>query len=252
MSDQAGGSLRLPIRRSIDRSGAGCGPAKVLAHIDGMAADHLSNVVGIAVVQNIPTVTCSAAKLYNETKIEISNHDIVDDSGSASVNVYSNIAVSAGRTGPWHARRFGRYCLDGRSPRDRLSDLVHRMRQTALSMLETEGRRVEFIAPAEEQIERVELTPDLRRHLWLFFKEAVTNVARHSGATDVSVDFTLGPRQLRLAIRDNGCGFDPEATVSGQGLRSLRHRTAEMRGELRLDSAAGRGTEIELLVPLPA
>jgi signal transduction histidine kinase len=119
-------------------------------------------------------------------------------------------------------------------------------------MLETEGRRVEFIAPAEEQIERVELTPDLRRHLWLFFKEAVTNVARHSGATDVSVDFTLGPRQLRLAIRDNGCGFDPEATVSGQGLRSLRHRTAEMRGELRLDSAAGRGTEIELLVPLPA
>ena len=108
--------------------------------------------------------------------------------------------------------------------RDRLSDLVQRMRQTALSMLESEDRRVAFTAPPEEQLETIELTPDLRRHLWLFFKEAVVNIARHSGASDVSVEVSFNARQLRLAIRDNGCGFDPDAPASGQGLVSLQYR----------------------------
>ena len=136
--------------------------------------------------------------------------------------------------------------------RDRLSDLVQRMRQTALSMLESEDRRVAFVAPPEDQLETIDLTPDLRRHLWLFFKEAVTNVARHSGASDVSVEVAFNARQMRLAIKDNGCGFDPDAPATGQGLISLRYRAAELRGVLHLNSTPARGTAIELVVPLPA
>ena len=133
---------------------------------------------------------------------------------------------------------------------DRLSDLVRRMRQTALPMLEIEDRRVEFIAPDDKVLEATELSPQLRRHLLLFFKEAVANTARHSGASDVRLEIALAARQVRISIHDNGRGFDPAMPTDGHGLTSLRYRTAEMHGELRLDSAPGRGTQIELRAPL--
>ncbi len=134
--------------------------------------------------------------------------------------------------------------------KDRWPDLVQRMRETALAMLESEGRSVHFTAPAETSLEHTELTPDLRRHLMLFFKEAVTNIAHHAAASEVDLAIATAGGELRLSIRDNGCGFDTKLPTGGQGLRSLRYRAAEMRGELHIESAEARGTRIELRMPL--
>jgi ligand-binding sensor domain-containing protein/signal transduction histidine kinase len=136
--------------------------------------------------------------------------------------------------------------------RDCLSALVQRMRATALAMLEDEVREVRFRAPTEERTEAVELAPDLRRHLMLFFKEAVTNIARHAAATSVDIEVALNGRRLSLCLRDNGRGFDADAKVTGHGLRSMHHRATEMRADLRLASAPNRGTEVELRLLLPA
>jgi signal transduction histidine kinase len=136
--------------------------------------------------------------------------------------------------------------------RDHLADLVHRMRATVLAMLEDDDRAVVFRGPDGEKAKHVELPPDLRRHLLLFFKEAVTNVARHAAATKVEIEVTLDGRRLSLWIRDNGRGFDPESPAGGHGLASMRHRAAEMNAELSLASAPGQGTEVRLCVPLPA
>ena len=70
---------------------------------------------------------------------------------------------------------------------DCLAELVPRLRQTAFTMLESEGRSVEFLAPRNEELQ-IELAAAVRRHVLLFFKEAVTNVARHAEATDVRVE----------------------------------------------------------------
>jgi signal transduction histidine kinase len=134
--------------------------------------------------------------------------------------------------------------------KDRLPSLVHRMRETALSMLETEDRRVRFRAPGEAELESKELSPDLRRHILLFFKEAVVNVARHSAAREVDLELTLDNESLGLRIRDDGRGFDPAVPTEGRGLSSLRYRAAEMRGQAWIEAAPGRGAEIRLRVPL--
>jgi signal transduction histidine kinase len=136
--------------------------------------------------------------------------------------------------------------------RDLLADLIHRMRETALAMLEAENRDVQFVAPSEKEVEGMELPPALRRHLFLFFKESVTNIARHAVATEVHLQISAANRDLRMNIRDNGCGFDPQAPVTGRGLASLRYRATEIHGELRLESAPGKGTDIELRVQLPS
>jgi two-component sensor histidine kinase len=128
-----------------------------------------------------------------------------------------------------------------------LADMVLRLRQTAFTMLENEGRKVEFEAPRDEHLD-IRLAPEVRRHLLMFFKEAVTNIARHAAATAASVRIEVEAGQFRMSIRDNGCGFDPRQPRSGRGLESLRYRTAELHGDLRVDSAPERGTELVLVV----
>jgi signal transduction histidine kinase len=132
---------------------------------------------------------------------------------------------------------------------DCLADLVLRLRQTAFTMLESEERSVEFLAPGGEQLE-IELTPAVRRHVLLFFKEAVTNVARHAGATTVRVEIEAVKGRFRMSIRDNGRGFDPQLPRAGRGLKSLQYRAGELRGGFQMQSALGRGTEIELSLML--
>ena len=66
----------------------------------------------------------------------------------------------------------------------------------------------------------------------------------------MSLELFLSGRALRIHIRDNGRGFDPEKLAAGKGLSSLRYRAGEMKGNLQLKSATGQGTEIELSVTL--
>ncbi|MBZ5624251.1 MAG: hypothetical protein LAQ69_36975 [Acidobacteriia bacterium] len=129
---------------------------------------------------------------------------------------------------------------------DRLSGLVLRMRQTAYTMLETDGRR----ASRHRTTSSVCNCTNLRRHAILFFKAVVTNSARHAGASAVRLEVGAAGGVLRMSVRDNGCGFDPQGVRQGQGLKSLRYRAQEMHATLRLDSAPGQGTEIELSIPL--
>jgi signal transduction histidine kinase len=132
---------------------------------------------------------------------------------------------------------------------DCLADLVLRLRQTAFTMLESEQRSVEFLAPCDEQLQ-IELAPAVRRHVLLFFKEAVTNVARHAGATAVHVEIEAVKGRFRMSIRDNGRGFYPQHPNVGRGLKSLQYRAGELRGVFHVQSVLGRGTEIELSLPL--
>lgn len=128
---------------------------------------------------------------------------------------------------------------------DCLADLVRRLRQVAFTMLESEERKVEFLAPCEEQL-KGEVAPAIRRHLLLFFKEAMTNIARHASATWIRVEIEAGKGHLRIMIRDNGRGFDPEGTHGGRGLKSLRQRAGELHGALRIESGPAKGTEVDL------
>jgi ligand-binding sensor domain-containing protein/signal transduction histidine kinase len=134
--------------------------------------------------------------------------------------------------------------------RDRFADLVHRMRQAAFNLLGAEGLQVEFRAPEDGAIEDVGLAPDRRRHLLLVLKESLSNVARHARASRVEVEIRLASGKLFLSIVDDGRGFDPGAASAGHGLSSLRGRAAKLSGTIRIQSAPGSGTRIELDVPL--
>lgn len=135
--------------------------------------------------------------------------------------------------------------------RDSLQDLVQRMRRFASETLTIAGIRLRFDAPDTDCPLRVEC----RRHLFLFFKEAVHNAVRHSRATEVRVRVSLSSSHLTLEVEDNGVGFDPAALPSsphrGQGLSNLERRARAIGATLHLTSSPGAGTSLRLHLPFP-
>jgi signal transduction histidine kinase len=78
--------------------------------------------------------------------------------------------------------------------------------------------------------------------------EAITNAARHSGASRVSLGLERDGSGVRLRISDKGHGFDTAAPGGGFGLISMRERAHSVGGELLISSAPGHGSEVEVAV----
>jgi signal transduction histidine kinase len=84
-------------------------------------------------------------------------------------------------------------------------------------------------------------------------QESLTNIVRHAQAKSVSIHFSSDSVHLRLTVQDDGRGFDPEPvrqTGSGLGLFGMHERAAIAGGKLTVISSPGKGTRLELDLPL--
>lgn len=97
----------------------------------------------------------------------------------------------------------------------------------------------------------VQPDPECSMALLKILQEALTNVARHAGATEVRVELRRDEAFLELSVADNGCGF---AKVEGSaaaslGLIGMRERAAALRGSTTVASSPGGGTRVTARVP---
>ena len=84
-----------------------------------------------------------------------------------------------------------------------------------------------------------------RTHLYRLLQEALTNVARHAGASQVRVRLQRSAKGLRLLVRDNGCGAQ-QPLRPGVGLHSMAERARSLGGDLRILSRPGGGWALAL------
>jgi ligand-binding sensor domain-containing protein/two-component sensor histidine kinase len=131
--------------------------------------------------------------------------------------------------------------------RDTSTHLVQRMRRLASDLLPRAG--IEFRFDVSED-EAVPLGADVRRQVFLVFKETINNILRHADASHVEIEVLLRTRHLRLSVRDNGRGFEPAGPVEGNGLRNLRDRASRLSGDLDVVSSPDEGTTLTLTVPV--
>ncbi|MCC6174727.1 MAG: sensor histidine kinase [Chloroflexi bacterium] len=100
------------------------------------------------------------------------------------------------------------------------------------------------------------LPPEVELVIYRVVQEALSNVARHSGATHADVTLTTEPTRLVVTVTDDGRGFDPVAALDSRerslGLFGMRERASLIDGRLTLTSAPGRGTSVHLEVDNPA
>ena len=142
--------------------------------------------------------------------------------------------------------------------KDRLQDLIQRMRRFASDLLSAKGVQFDFNAPT--YVLETPLGANARREVFLIFKESLTNIAKHAEATRVRIDFDISHDDLKLSITDNGHGFDLERSgptlavreKGGHGIFSMKKRAAELNGRLDINSQVGKGTTITVQLPLDA
>jgi signal transduction histidine kinase/ligand-binding sensor domain-containing protein len=131
---------------------------------------------------------------------------------------------------------------------DSLQDVVTRMREFGLKM--AEAKNIAFDMRVADAIERVKLTLEQRRNLHLIFKESMNNAVKYAGCSRIDVRLSVEGKCLRMLISDDGQGFDPATVRAGNGLANGQRRAREIRGTLRLTSAPGRGTSVELIMKI--
>ncbi len=115
------------------------------------------------------------------------------------------------------------------------------------------GIAVDLHAPG---LNEARLPPALEITLYRILQEALTNIAKHAGATLVSIVVERQPGQVRAIIEDDGCGFDVDAalqmsrTTKHLGLHSMRERAGLVNGTIAIESTSGRGTTIYVTIPV--
>jgi signal transduction histidine kinase/ligand-binding sensor domain-containing protein len=136
-----------------------------------------------------------------------------------------------------------------------------RLTQTDSSDLEKSFSRIRAEAIADApvnfrvQVEGTErsLHALVRDDVYRIGREAMINAFRHSGAPNVEVELRYSDRDLRLFVRDDGRGIEPQVLRQGRdghwGLSGMRETAERIGAKLRLQSRPGEGTEVELTVP---
>jgi len=125
---------------------------------------------------------------------------------------------------------------------------VSALRKHAAALEARDGIAVEIV-PCDER----RLPPSCEEAAYSIVREALHNVAKHAAARHVQVRLDFEPRRLRLAVQDDGRGFDVAAVGrSGLGLTSMRERAEQLGGALQVESRPGRGTTVRAEFPIAA
>jgi signal transduction histidine kinase/ligand-binding sensor domain-containing protein len=132
--------------------------------------------------------------------------------------------------------------------RDSLRELARRMRGFATDIFTS--RNIEFSFHAVDQDLDLKLGPDIRRDVFLIFKEAVNNAVRHSECSQAAIELKIEAPSLVLIVRDDGKGFDATTAGEGNGLVSMTRRAESMDGTLDICSNVGKGTSVTLTAPI--
>ncbi len=184
--------------------------------------------------------------------------DLHDEVGSnlGSIQMFADLAE--GRSGPSkELKRIQRIAAETvsavrdivwllRPQGDHRIGTVEHLRETGSIMLEP----LDWDFTANEAAWQVELSDDANRHLFLYFREALHNILRHSGAAKATIHAETEGRTFRLTVADDGGGIPPEKLERPSTLRALRQRVEALGAEFRVDSRPGEGTRLELAVPL--
>jgi signal transduction histidine kinase/tetratricopeptide (TPR) repeat protein len=129
---------------------------------------------------------------------------------------------------------------------DQFDKILMRMRSFAYELLG--AKKIDFVFKAEGDMEKIKLSMEARKNLFLIFKEATNNMVKYAEASKASYFIKNEQEYLVMMIRDNGKGFDMNKPSQGNGLKNMKKRAEEVGGILSIDSLPGSGTSIQFKI----
>jgi signal transduction histidine kinase/Flp pilus assembly protein TadD len=123
---------------------------------------------------------------------------------------------------------------------DSMESVIVRMKEYAAEILE--AKNVEYFFTINIEVSALLLAEDLRRNIYLVFKEAVNNLAKYAEASAVKIDLLLEKNMIHLIIKDDGKGFDVTKNTSSNGVKNMQMRASAHKGSVIIISNANKGT----------
>jgi signal transduction histidine kinase len=146
---------------------------------------------------------------------------------------------------------------------DKMSDIVWMMNPkydeggNLREKIEQYISRIKEIAPFQIQldmaseIDEIKFPMEIRKSIFLIFKEAINNAIKYSNATQLNIGLRILDKKLQLCIDDNGKGFDKTTVTSGNGLETMCLRAKSCKGNFNIESTLDKGTQVNVIIPLP-
>ncbi|MEM9686195.1 MAG: two-component regulator propeller domain-containing protein [Bacteroidota bacterium] len=122
---------------------------------------------------------------------------------------------------------------------DGLDKLIHRIREHAVEVLEPQQMGLSF--KDIENARYIKLNPEQRKNIYLIAKEAINNAIKYSNASKVGIRFEEENSGLKMHILDNGKGYNPAESYSGNGIKNMHVRAEEIGATLQINTAPGKG-----------
>jgi signal transduction histidine kinase/sugar lactone lactonase YvrE len=202
-----------------------------------------------------------ATDLHDDIGANLSKISILSDVASQGLSSQglSTSPTSPAATPLAQIAETSRDCVDAMSDivwainpqRDHLTDLTHRMRRFAEDLFD--AKEIDFTVQSALDEKDVRLGSELRREVYLIFKECVNNLVKHADCHRAELMFSVDGPYLMVSISDDGKGFNSNGNVAGMGghgLANMQRRAQALGGSLKIDSEVGRGTKVTLRVPI--
>ena len=125
--------------------------------------------------------------------------------------------------------------------------LLEKMKSVGFKLLMPHG--IAFVFENEVPVSQLPVfSMEQRRNLYLVYKEALHNIAKHSEAANAQVRIFQQKADLHVRISDDGKGFDAAQTREGNGLKNFQKRAKEGGFEVQVSSEAGIGTNVLMVI----
>ena len=135
------------------------------------------------------------------------------------------------------------WSIDSRN--DTVGDLIDRMRDFLETVFPAGSIHIDFQTKGLHFDQKVEQS--LRQNIYLIFKEAVNNAAKHSGADEIRIKMINGDGKFNMVIADNGAGINEEEKQKGHhGIENMELRAKRINGELIIENLE-KGTSVKLI-----
>jgi signal transduction histidine kinase/ligand-binding sensor domain-containing protein len=134
------------------------------------------------------------------------------------------------------------------SKNDQGEEFAARMRRYVAEVFEAD--HILYSMQVHDDFSAIKLSMEKRRDFYLVFKEALNNILKHSQASTVTIELLVQHNKAVMMIADNGKGFDVNQPTTRNGLKNMKRRIEKWKGELVIESGAGKGTVLQAALPL--
>lgn len=192
-----------------------------------------------------------ASDLHDDVGASLSNINILNELTRRSIHQPEKVKEYLGRTAEdirQVSEGIGDIIWSINPIHDQMDQLLIRMKRYASDLMD--AKNIQYSIEFSPDLSQWKLSMDKRRDLYLFFKEAVNNLVKYSKTKEARIAIMLYDQYVQVDVIDYGIGFELGNIKPGNGLQNMEHRANSLGGELKIMSSKGKGTQLQLQIPI--